>query len=57
MRDMLNREERNKAEIIGMCLKGRITAKDAAQRLKLSVRQVEILCVNNAFGYEIFINY
>lgn len=40
---MLNRSERNKAEIIGMCVKGKITSKDAAQRLKLSVRQVENL--------------
>ena len=40
---MLNRNERIKAEIVGMCCKGKITAKDAAQRLKLSVRQVENL--------------
>lgn len=40
---MLNRSERNKAEIIGLCCKGKITAKDAAQRLNLSVRQVENL--------------
>lgn len=40
---MLNREERNKTEIIRMCVKGKITAKDAAQRLRLSVRQVENL--------------
>jgi len=40
---MLNRSERTKAEIIGMCCKGRIKAKDAAQRLQLSVRQVENL--------------
>lgn len=40
---MLNRSERSKAEIVGLCVKGKITAKDAAQRLKLSVRQVENL--------------
>jgi transposase len=40
---MLNRSERNKAELIGLCRKGKITARDAAQRLKLSVRQVENL--------------
>ncbi len=40
---MLNRSEQNKAEIIGVCRKGKITAKDAALRLKLSVRQVENL--------------
>lgn len=40
---MLSRSERNKAEIIGLCCKGKITAGDAAQRLKLSVRQVENL--------------
>ena len=40
---MLNRSERNKAEIIRLCVKGGITAKDAANRLKLSVRQVENL--------------
>lgn len=40
---MLNRREKNKAELVGLCCKGRITAKDAAQRLKLSVRQVENL--------------
>lgn len=40
---MLNRSEKNKSEIIGLCSKGKITAKDAAQRLKLSVRQVENL--------------
>jgi transposase len=40
---MLNRKERTKAEIIGLCCKGKITARDAGQRLKLSVRQVENL--------------
>ena len=40
---MLNRKERIKADMIGLCVKGRITAKDAAQRLGLSVRQVENL--------------
>ena len=40
---MLSKEERNKKEIIGMCVKRKITAKDAAQRLSLSVRQVENL--------------
>jgi transposase len=43
MREMLNRKERIKAEIIGLCVKGKITARDAAQRLGLSVRQVENL--------------
>lgn len=40
---MLNRSERNKVEIIRLCCKKKITAKDAAQRLNLSVRQVENL--------------
>jgi len=40
---MLTRQERTKSEIIKMCCKGKITAKDAAQRLGLSVRQVENL--------------
>jgi len=40
---MLNHRERTKENIIKECCKGRIKAKDAAQRLKLSVRQVENL--------------
>ena len=40
---MLNYKERSKELIIKECVKGVITARDAAQRLKISVRQVENL--------------
>jgi len=40
---MKNKRERTKEAMIKQCVKGEITAKDAAQRLDLSVRQVENL--------------
>ena len=40
---MMNRKEQTKKNIIVQCCAGKITAKDAAQRLKISVRQVENL--------------
>ena len=40
---MLNYKERTKESIIKECCKGKIRSKDAAQRLKVSVRQVENL--------------
>lgn len=40
---MLNQKERFKREIVDLCCKKKITAKDAAMRLSLSVRQVENL--------------
>jgi transposase len=43
MRTMLNYKERTKEAIIKECVEGKIKAKDAAQRLKVSVRQVENL--------------
>ena len=40
---MKNKRERTKEAMIKQCVKGEITASDAAQRLDLSVRQVENL--------------
>jgi transposase len=40
---MQNRKERTKESIIKQCCAGKITAKDAALRLKLTIRQVENL--------------
>ena len=40
---MKNKRERTKEAIIKQCVNGEITAKDAAQRLNVSVRQVENL--------------
>jgi transposase len=40
---MLNYKERTKESLIKECVKGNIKAKDAAQRLKISIRQVENL--------------
>jgi transposase len=39
----MNRDEKKKAHYIGMCVKGKMTVKDAAHRLKLSERQVKNL--------------
>ena len=39
----MNRQEKQKAHVIGMCVKGRMTVKAAAERLKLSERQVKNL--------------
>jgi len=43
MRTILNYKEKTKESIIKECVKGKIKAKDAAGRLKISVRQVENL--------------
>jgi transposase len=42
---MLNKKEKEKMEIIECCCKGLITARDAAKRLKISIRQVQRLKV------------
>jgi len=45
MRTMMNRGELTKQDIVGCCCGGLITEKDAAGRLKMSVRQVQRLKV------------
>lgn len=43
MRSEMSKQEKTKENLIKLCLAGKITAGDAAKRLKLSVRQVENL--------------